>query len=69
MTMLLTNMIVVEWLFYYQGILYYLLYFYKRQEVYSFVPLAMTLGLIYLTFTKGIQILSRLINPLKKRRV
>lgn len=69
MTMLLTNMIVVEWLFYYQGILYYLLYFYKRHDVYSFVPLAMTLGLIYITFTKGIQLLARLINPLKSRRV
>lgn len=69
MTMLLTNMIVVEWLFYYQGILYYLLYFYKRQDVYSFVPLAMTLGLIYIIFTKGIQHLARLINPLKNREV
>lgn len=69
MTILLTNMIVVEWLFYYQGILYYLLYFYKRQDAYSFVPLAMTLGIIYITFTRGIQLLARMINPLKSRRV
>jgi ABC-type dipeptide/oligopeptide/nickel transport system permease component len=69
MTTILTNMIVVEWLFNYHGILYYLLYFYKRQDVYSFVPLALTLGLMYVVFTWGIQFLARIINPLKSKGV
>ncbi|HZH93972.1 MAG TPA: M28 family peptidase [Tissierellaceae bacterium] len=68
MTMLLTNMIVVEWLFNYQGILYYLLYFNSRQDVYRFVPLAVVLGLVYVTATMGFQFIARLINPLKTRR-
>ncbi|WP_422487261.1 M28 family peptidase [Gudongella sp. DL1XJH-153] len=67
MTMLLTNMIIVEWLFNYRGILYYLLYFYNRQDVYRFVPLAMTLGFMYIVFTWGVQFLARLINPLKNK--
>jgi ABC-type dipeptide/oligopeptide/nickel transport system permease component len=67
MTMLLTNMIVVEWLFNYQGILYYLLYFNNRQDVYRFVPLALVLGLVYVTATWGFQFIARLINPLKTR--
>lgn len=67
MTMLLTNMIVVEWLFNYQGILYYLLYFNNRLDVYRFVPLSLVLGLVYITATWGFQFIARLINPLKTK--
>lgn len=66
MTMLLSNMIVVEYLFNYHGIVYFLLYLYKRRDIYRFVPLAMTLGLIYIIFTWGIQLLAKIINPLKR---
>lgn len=65
MTMLLSNMIIVEYLFNYHGIVYFLLYLYNRQDIYRFVPLAVTLGLIYIIFTWGIQLIARLINPLK----
>ena len=68
-TMLFSNMIIVEYLFNYQGILYYLIYLYNRQDVTRFVPLALTLGLIYIVFTKGFQFLARAINPLKRREV
>jgi len=66
MTMLLSSMLIVEYLFNYNGILYFLLYLYKRQDIYRFVPLAITLGLIYVLFTWGIQFIARLINPLKR---
>lgn len=69
MTMLLSNMIIVEYLFNYQGILYYLIYLYNRQDVYRFVPLAVTLGLIYILFTKGFQLLAKIVNPLKRKGV
>ncbi len=69
MTMLLSNMIVVEYLFNYKGILYYLIYLYGRQDIYRFVPLAMTLGLIFIVFTKGFQLLAKMINPLKRKGV
>ena len=68
-TMLFSNMIIVEYLFNYQGILYYLIYLYNRQDVTRFVPLALTLGLIYIVFTKGFQFLAKAINPLKRREV
>ena len=69
MTMLLSNMIIVEYLFNYKGILYYLIYFYNRQDVHRFVPLAITLGLIYIIFTKGSQLIAKMINPLKRKGV
>jgi ABC-type dipeptide/oligopeptide/nickel transport system permease component len=69
MTMLLSNMIIVEYLFNYQGILYFLIYLYNRQDVYRFVPLAITLGLIYILFTKGFQLLAKIVNPMKRKGV
>lgn len=66
MTMLLSNLIVVEYLFNYIGIVYYLLYFYKRMVVDSFVALSITLGAIYLLFTGGIHLVAKAINPLKR---
>ena len=69
MTMLLSNMIIVEYLFNYKGILYFLIYLYNRQDVYRFVPLAITLGLIYIIFTKGSQLIAKIINPLKRKEV
>ncbi len=66
MTMLLSNMIIVEYLFNYNGIVYYLLYLYKRNDVYRFVPMALTLGLIYSCFVYGIGLLTKVINPLKR---
>ncbi|MBV1757165.1 MAG: M28 family peptidase [Dethiosulfatibacter sp.] len=68
-TMMLSNMIVVEYLFNYHGILYFLIYLYNRQDVYRFVPLALTLGLIYIILTKGFQLLAKIINPMKRKEV
>lgn len=67
MTMLLSNMIVVEYLFGYYGIVHYLLYFYNFGNTYNFVILAITLGLIFTVFTWSIRTLSRIINPMKRR--
>lgn len=66
MTMLLSNMIIVEYLFNYNGIVYYLLFLYKRQDVYRFVPMALTLGLIYSGFVYGIGLVTKAIDPLKR---
>ncbi len=66
MTILLSNLIIVEYLFNYLGIVYYLLYFYTRHEAELFIALAVTLGLIYLLFTWGIQQITRYSNPLKR---
>lgn len=66
MTMLLSNMIIVEYLFNYNGIGYFLLYLYKRQDTERFVPMAITLGLIYSILGWGLQKLLKSFYPSKK---
>jgi ABC-type dipeptide/oligopeptide/nickel transport system permease component len=66
MTLIFSNMIVVEYLFNYNGIGYFLLYLYKTQDSARFVPMAIVLGSIYVVFTWGIQRVGKAINPLRK---
>ncbi|MBN2558144.1 MAG: ABC transporter permease subunit [Clostridia bacterium] len=66
MTMLLSNLIIVEYLFNYLGIVNYLIYFHKSRQVDKFITLAVTLGVIYILFTWGIRLLAASINPLKR---
>lgn len=65
-TMIFSNMIVVEYLFNYNGIGYFLLYLYKRQDIERFVPLAIALGLIYAVFVSGLKIIGKTLNPAKR---
>jgi len=65
-TMILSNMIIVEYLFNYNGIVYYLLYFFKRQDINGFMAMSIILGTIFTVFTLGIKFIARQINPLKK---
>ncbi len=65
MTMILTNMIIVERLFNYIGIVYYLLFFYDKQEPDSFVALALTLGLVYILSTWGFKKIAVKISPIR----
>lgn len=67
MTMLVSNMIIVEYLFNYLGILHYLIYFYNRQNAIGFVSLAIALGVIYILLTLGAQAIAGYINPLKRK--
>ncbi len=69
MTMLFSNMIIVEYLFNYLGLMNYLIYFYNRRDINGFIVTAVTMGMIYILLTWGIQFLAGLVNPLKKRRV
>jgi len=68
-TMLFSNMIIVEYLFNYLGLMNYLIYFYNRQDINGFIITAATMGGIYLMLTWGIQFLAGFINPLKRRHV
>ena len=69
MTMRFSNMIIVEYLFNYLGLMNYLIYFYNRQDINGFIAIAVTMGTIYVLLTWGIQFLAGLVNPLKRRRV
>ncbi|MFO7612483.1 MAG: ABC transporter permease subunit [Clostridia bacterium] len=66
MTMLLSNLIIVEYLFNYLGIVNYLIYFHEIRQVDKFITLAVTLGIIYILFTWGIRLIAASINPLKR---
>lgn len=66
MTIIISNMIVVEYLFNYNGIVYYLLYFFKKQDINGFIALSIALGVIYIVFTWGIKFIAKQINPVKK---
>jgi len=68
MTMLFSNMIIVEYLFNYLGLMNYLIYFYNRQDINGFIVTAVAMGIIYILLTWGIQFLAGLVNPLKRRR-
>lgn len=66
MTMILSNMLIVEYLFNYNGMGYYLLYLYEREDTVRFVPVAVALGLVYVCFTLGFKGIGRVINPMKR---
>lgn len=63
LAMTFSNMIVVEYLFNYQGIGYFLLYLYKREDVQRFVPLALMLAATYVAIAaiarRGVAYLER----------
>ena len=66
MAMILSNMIVVEYLFNYTGVVYYLLYFFKKQDINGFIALSLVLGTIFIVLTWGIKFIAKIINPLRK---
>ncbi len=66
MTMLLGNLIVVEYLYNYLGAAYYLIYFYSNKAYYEFIVLVIALGLIYTIFTWVIQLIAKSVNPVKQ---
>lgn len=65
LAMTFSNMIVVEYLFNYNGIGYFLLFLYRRQDVQRFVPLAAALAIGYLALVLIAGAISRRINPRK----
>jgi ABC-type dipeptide/oligopeptide/nickel transport system permease component len=69
MTVILTNLIIVEYLFNYQGIIYYLLYFYKQHDGGSFIALAVAVGGVYVLFTSIARLAGYLINPMKRKNL
>jgi ABC-type dipeptide/oligopeptide/nickel transport system permease component len=66
LTIIISNMIVVEYLFYYPGIVYNLFSYYKEGDIATFIGLALSLGVIYISFILLIKLVSYLINPVKR---
>lgn len=68
-TIIISNLIIVEYLLDYRGIVFNLYRFYKQNDINSFIGLSIALGLIYITFIVFAKLLSRFINPKKREGV
>ncbi|WP_432402402.1 ABC transporter permease subunit [Wukongibacter sp. M2B1] len=68
-TIIISNLIVVEYLLNYKGILYNLYRFYEVHDVTSFIGFSLALGLIYIAFVILSRLISKLINPIKREGV
>ncbi len=66
LTLMISNLIIVEYLCYYPGIVYGLMQYYERNDTVPFIGFAISLGLIYICFNLMFKGLARLINPFKR---
>jgi ABC-type dipeptide/oligopeptide/nickel transport system permease component len=69
LTVMISNMIIVEYLCYYPGIVYGLMRYYQQNDTVPFIGFAMSLGLIYLAFSMLFKGIAKLINPMKREGV
>jgi ABC-type dipeptide/oligopeptide/nickel transport system permease component len=69
MTVMLTNLIIVEYLFNYQGIIYYLLYFFRRHDAGSFVALSLAVAGVYIIFVAAARGAAYLLDPLRRKKL
>jgi len=65
LTMLLSSLIVMEYLFNYLGAGYYLIFFYNRGTYAQLAVLAAMLGFVYLLFAFGVRWAVKRLNPVK----
>jgi len=68
-TIIISNLIIVEYLLNYKGIVYNLYRFYEGHDVTSFIGFSLALGLIYIIFIVLFKFISKLINPMKREGV
>ena len=67
LTLVISNLIIVEYLTHYPGLVYNLIKFYQQNDTVSFIGFALALGLIYVMFSLIFKLAARLINPLQGR--
>lgn len=68
LTLVISNLIIVEYMTHYPGLVYSLIKFYQQNDTISFIGFALALGLIYVMFSLFFKLAARLINPLRGRR-
>lgn len=66
MALIVSNMLIVEYLFNYNGMGYFLLYLYQREDVMRFVPVALALGVMYVSITFLFKRAGTYVNPMKR---
>lgn len=67
LNLIISNLIVVEFLSYYPGVVYNMMAAYRKGEIAAFTGLALSLSLLYVTFILMFKAISKIINPLKRR--
>lgn len=67
LTLVISNLIIVEYMTHYPGLVYSLIKFYQQNDTVSFIGFALALGLIYVMFSLVFKLAARLINPLRGR--
>jgi ABC-type dipeptide/oligopeptide/nickel transport system permease component len=69
LTIVVSNLIVIEYLFGYSGIVNNLFMYYKEKDITTFIGLSMALGLMYVALSLLFKLISRVINPLKREGI
>lgn len=67
LTLVISNLIIVEYLTHYPGLVYSLIKFYQQNDTISFIGFVLALGLIYVMFSLVFKLAARFINPLRGR--
>jgi len=66
LTMILSNLMIIEYVYYYPGIIYNLFARYARHDPVTFIGLALSLGLMYVLLSSFTKLIAYLLNPLKR---
>lgn len=66
LTILISNLFVVEYLFGYKGIAFNIFSFYEEKDINGFIGLVLGLGAIYICFILIFKVAAKLVNPLKR---
>ena len=69
LNLMISNLIIVEYLYYYPGIVYNLMLCYNKYQVVAFAGLALTLSVLYIVFLAIFHVISYLVNPVKREGI
>lgn len=67
LTLVISNLIIVEYMTHYPGLVYNLIKFYQQNDTIPFIGFALAIGLIYVIFSLVFKLAARLINPSRGR--
>jgi len=65
--LVISNLIIVEYLTHYPGLVYSLINFYQQNDTVPFIGFALALGMVYVMFNLVFKLAAKLINPLHGR--
>lgn len=69
LTIIISNLIIVEYFFAYLGVVYQLFHYFKDGDIKTCIGLIIGIGIVYLILTLIFKLASILINPFKRRNI